>query len=449
MGYFGIISSAVLYHFTGDHIKVYYAIYLCYCLIIFKIFYQINKIIKNSTTVSVLIIIFYIFLITCPITYINNSPIMVLSGLKSFISPFFLSFFLIIQLTSQEKLNHFVKLIVYGGVFATIYCLFEVCNKYLNIFPWFNVMIYNYALIAKGGSLLIDTNVDLFDIRDTIIRPAGIFFNYTANGFFISSCFFMVLLTGKYFIKKIYMIRLITILLYIGVLLSTSRQNIILLHLVILFLIIIIKGRMMTQSFSDLKRGIRFALCLVGFVMLIGLYYFANHFNDLLGGLLDLSGEDSGSSKYIFDGLKLVPANIMYLLSERIIYGLFGIGFYNNIEVGLYNELGINTHEIHFLMYLIIEAGLLGFLLYWLVFFNVGLVCWRKYKRARITLDSDPNFYLLGLIIVLLFAGSLIHYPPQNICSNFIIALSIYIGFVAETKESIFKKAEAIYYFER
>lgn len=444
LGLVGIIVSAVLYHFTAYHIKIYYLIYFCYGLITLKVFHHLNKIVKTRTTMSVLIIIFYVLIITCPITYLYNSPIMILIGLKSLIIPFLLSFLLLLNLNSEDKLNYFLKLIVYGGVFASLFIIFEFFNKYLNIAPLFNSMIYKYSLVARGtSSLVTDTNIELLQsMKEKIIRPAGIFFNYTNNGYFIASCFFIILLTGKYFIKKIYMIRLIMILLYLGVLLSTSRQIIISSHLIILFLFLIKKGRFKTPTSLYLKRGIHFTLYLVGFVIFVSLYYFANYFYDLIG-------KDTNTFNIIFEGFLSVPAKIVYLLSEQTIYGLFGIGFHNAVNVGVYNEIGINIEEIHFLFYLIIEIGILGFIFYWLVFFNAGLVCWRKYKSARFTLDSNPNFYLLGLILMLLFASCLIHYPPQNISTHYIIALSIYIGFLAENKMTIFKKAEAIYPFKQ
>ena len=88
------------------------------------------------------------------------------------------------------------------------------------------------------------------DVKKTIsfLRPTGLFFNYMQNGFFNASSFIILFLCGKRMFSSILINRLILIILYVGVILATSRQVIFSFHLILIMILFIRPSRFNISS---------------------------------------------------------------------------------------------------------------------------------------------------------------------------------------------------------
>ena len=184
----------------------------------------------NNLLIFIIIFSAYVFFVIVPMTLYNNPNPRVLVGLKNHYAPFIIALFLQIKLNSECKLIRFLKIITYCGIIASLYSILQVSSLIFKIFPIINQISINYISSTY-------TQSSIFSLE--IFKVSGLLFNATQNGFFTGCCFFIVLLIGNQFIRKQLTIKLILLVLYIGVIITLSRQILMSLHLILLFILFI------------------------------------------------------------------------------------------------------------------------------------------------------------------------------------------------------------------
>ena len=187
--------------------------------------YQLNNIINYIIIFSA-----YFLLILVPMTFYNNPNPSVLAGLKNHYTPFIIALFLHTKLDSENKVIRLLKVIAYCGIVASLYSILQVSSLVFKIFPIINQISINY--ISETYTQSSFQQLELF-------RVSGLFFNATQNGFFIGVCFFIVLLTGNQFIRNTLIIKLILLVLYIGIIITLSRQILMSLHMLLIIILFI------------------------------------------------------------------------------------------------------------------------------------------------------------------------------------------------------------------
>ena len=134
---FDVLLSVLFSSLFGKNITAYYVTYLFYIIVILYLFWNIKSLNYYPFPKTFLIFFIYMFFVTFPFTVIYNSPIAIAIGIKDFFPSFAIALFMLYKLKNVSKINSFLRLITYGSLIASIYVLFELCNKY---FPFFDLL---------------------------------------------------------------------------------------------------------------------------------------------------------------------------------------------------------------------------------------------------------------------------------------------------------------------
>ena len=367
---------------------------------------------------SVMILIAYFLAITIPITAVNSNIITVLIFFKNTL--LFLPIFLYFKMNFKDvnQFLPFLRTLVYGGVFFAFYVCFEFINKLFNIFPLFNSLIGSYVAASKQSSLSVFADPDNFSILSAI-RPLGLEVSFTSGGYFLASVFFILLFSGHRFIKSGVLKLVCTLVLYIAVMMSTSRQNIFLLHLLLFGLLFIISIRKNVFK-KKVVKSIRInALIILVFITAAVIFLFTRDttvYSDFF------TGKSGGTTEILADNLSALVDKQLGYLSTYPFNFFFGIGCYTPTYPGLYFSLP-HPDELHFLMDTFYTFGAVGFCVFWAVFVVSLFKCWRGFKLSKHLPGNYQDLFLAIIFIDLMFIGNIIHYSPIGLSNSFIVAL--------------------------
>lgn len=372
----------------------------------------------NNLLIFIIIFSAYVFFVIVPMTLYNNPNPRVLVGLKNHYAPFIIALFLQIKLNSECKLIRFLKIITYCGIIASLYSILQVSSLIFKIFPIINQISINYISSTY-------TQSSIFSLE--IFKVSGLLFNATQNGFFTGCCFFIVLLIGNQFIRKQLTIKLILLVLYIGVIITLSRQILMSLHLILLFILFIKSTKYNFPSKLFLKKGKYFILFLFSAMLILSiLFYYTEYYQYAFS----ISNSNETTTKSILlESISNLPRTITHHIIKFPIKSLLGFGFFNGAtDKVIANQLTGVTGELHFLFESLLKFGIIGFAIYWSFIFYSGFICWKNYKAGFVDPKNNPNLFLLGMTIIVFMMLQLIHYSPLGNSNNILFALAIYIS---------------------
>jgi len=267
-------------------------------------------------------------------------------------------------------------------------------------------------------------NPEHFDIY-SIIRPMGLDINFTSSSFLSASGFILFLVAGKYFLKSKHMRYLCIFLTYIAVLLSTSRQVIFSMHIAIFFLLIIAnlnKNRNRDYVIKQLRRFSKYITFLLLVVTILSFSWGLNTYNEFIYGL------KGGTSAILINSFYNAPTKLLSYFTTYPFNALFGIGGYTPGNLGFYTNLP-TLIELHFIMEIFYPMGLIGFILYWSIFYKSIKRSWWAFKVTQN--KKYKEIYLAGVLLGILFAFNIVHYAPVGIITCFIVALIPAIAIIA------------------
>ena len=404
-------------------------LYVLHVLMFLHVIYNYSNYRLNNILNYIIIFSAYLFFILVPMTLYNNPNPSVLAGLKNHYTPFIIALFLHIKLNSENKLIRLLKVITYCGIIASLYSILQVSSLVFKIFPIINQISISY--ISQTYTQSSFQSLELF-------RVSGLFFNATQNGFFIGVCFFIVLLTGNQFIRKPLIIKLILLLLYIGIIITLSRQILMSLHMV-LIIILFIKSSIYSSPFKlFFIKGKHFILFLFLTLLISSILFYNTEYFKYMFSISNLN--ETTTKSILIDDISNIPYTITQHIIKFPFRSLFGFGFYNGAtDTVVANQLTHVSGELHFFFETLVKYGITGFIIFWSFVIYVGFVCWGHYRRGCTGSKSNPNLFLLGATIVVFMMLQLIHYSPLGNSNNIIFALAIYISSNALIRKKRYK----------
>ena len=366
---------------------------------------------------NVFALLVYSLLITLPLTLIYNHVTAFFVFYKNFLMPVILFLYYLKKLRDLQQLIDFLKVIIYGGILFAAYICFEFVNKFFNLFPFFNQIISEYFITNENDAIGKYMNPEGFDIY-SVIRPLGLELSFTASGYFLASIFFILVIAGKRFITNKYWRVPLVFLLYISVLVTTSRQSIFALHILSILLLIIVmikKNKFDKIQFKSVRQHILYVLMAIG---IVATTLVLSNISMYLEYLTETSG---GTGSILTRDLEELPANLATIFLEHPINGFLGIGGYTSSLPGIYFELP-PINELHFLLDIFYVLGIVGFIIFWSIFITSVWTCWRAFLITKSNSNEYKDLYLSGVFIGLLFIFNIVHYPPMGLSNTFIIA---------------------------
>ena len=417
---FSILLSIFLSEITGKHFEFYILSYVFIVItFLFSFLYHFKKLLKINK--YIFYILFYFVTITIPITLFLGNFITIIIFIKNWLLFIPICFFMIINFKNIDNLLPFLKTLVYGGLTASLYVCFEMVNKIFDFFPSFNLSIANYILNSKQKSFYEFANPEKFNVLN-MIRPIGLDINIVSGGFLIGSVFLLILFSGFRFFKskKVYILTIF--ISYFGLLLTTSRQNIFSVHLILFFVFLLVllkKNYFKTENFKSIKFFILTCLSLS-----FPLFFFI--YNSDIGTLLInfYSGNTGGSGTFsiIINDIMMFFDNIIEWFNNYPLNFFFGIGTYTPDYPGIYYDLP-PPRELHFLFDILYTFGIVGFIIFWWLFVYALNKSWKMIVKFRNHNDNFGDLYMSIFFINVLFISSNIHYSPIGLSSSFIVAL--------------------------
>jgi len=431
-----ILLGSTVVHFTGRFIPVYYLFYAFVMIISIEGLFKFTKANLLYFPPAVMWLFVYLVVITGSTTYLYSNITNIFVYCKDNMTPFLLLLYCFSRIDCNYRICCFLKMIIYGGIFAGGYIVFEASSKMLNLFPAFNQAIYNYA--SMGGrsnviSYLDPDKISQFMTATGVIRPRGLDISFTASAFFLASSLIIHLVCGRRLIKGHFINILIVVLLYASVLVSTSRQVILSLHFILLILFMLaLKNKSLKGS---LGHSLRRKLIAVGFACLILAMVAGFLYTIPYQTLSFLLGRTGGASSVIARDLLALPSKLSICFCDFPLTAFCGIGAYTAAYPGIYHDLP-EIGELHLLVGTFYNLGLIGSIIYWSIFFQAAFKCWRAFTRTSLR-DSYQttclqDVYLTGFLLCLLYIGNLAHYSPTGLSTNFIIGLILLISILAD-----------------
>jgi hypothetical protein len=419
---FSILFSILISAFYNKFVSFYYLTYLF--SIYFLIYYLISfKSSKVHVYYPLFILICYILFITTPITIalsdLTNLMVFVKNNLL-FI-PLFLYYKLIFKDNSQ--VIKFLKYLIFGGIFFSLYIIFEFVNKLFLIYPYFNTLIFEYLSKSKNDYLAVFADTDKLNL-ESAIRPLGLELNFTSGAFFLSSIFMILLFSGwRYIINTKYR-TLIQFILLISIFISSSRQNIIFLTFFLLIIFLQNILGLLSERLKVHNNQLKYSLNFIVFtIIIIALFLFSNE--EVYTNFI--TGKSGGTTEILFDDFNSLFDKLYFLLINYPFNFLFGIGAYTPENPGLYFKLK-SVNELHFLLDTFYTFGIFGFIIFWNLFYNSlkKLYVFKNSNKLQLVNNFD-DIKAAFFYITILFFTSNIHYSPIGLTSIYIIALIIYI----------------------
>lgn len=414
----GLFFSMILTHLFGQPILIYYIFYILVFVMLVFLFIPKFNLKFSGVSKNVFVFILYIIVITLPLTLINNHFTAFFVFCKNQLMPILLFLFYLKSIKNIEQLIAFLKIIIKGGVIFAGYICLEFANKLFNIFPFFNQIIAEYFVMNENDSVGSYMNPDNFDIQG-LIRPLGLEISFTASGFFLTSIFFLLVISGHRFIKSANFKTFLVILLYISTIVTTSRQNIFALHLLLfLFYIILIKKKYLFNKIY-IKSCKKYVFYVFMTLFIIISIIILSNISNYLEFLTETSG---GTGSILSNDLVELPSSLFIIFMRYPINGLLGIGAYTSSLPGMYFQLP-PINELHFLLDIFYLLGMIGFIIYWSIFITSVYTCWRAFLIKNSIFCKYKDLYLYGVFIGLLFIINIVHYAPIGLSVNFIISL--------------------------
>ena len=378
---------------------------------------------QKNITVYINLLLWYSILITLPITLYYTNIFVYMIFLKNFLLPFIISAYCIYKITTISKLISFIRFVTYGSLFYSSYIIFEFFNKIFGFFPPLNRAIASYTRMTGRSNLNILSDFESTDPIN-IIRPLGLDINFTANGFISASGLLILLIMGRHIFNNKLVQTVGFMISYFAVLLSTSRQIIVSVHIIILILLLILIKKNISIVLFNTKIMTKVFFALVIIIFLIIIPHIPTHLYDFLsvkGG--------GGTGSILIGNFKSLPNNIFNNLVSHPINSIFGIGGYTPDIPGIYFKMA-KIDELHFLLDIPYSMGFIGFFLYWYIIYKSGKVSW---KASKFTINKQfTDIYITGILLGILFALNIIHYSPVGIFSCFFVALIPVIAVMAQ-----------------
>jgi hypothetical protein len=432
---FSILSLPLrmfLHGITGRDIKIYLLLYLFYVIIAYLGFTWLIISGKLRYIPFVyLMFLLYVIIVTIPISLFNNDPVMVLIGLKQFMPPFVIAILAFTTLKSGDNIAQYLRIITYGGLFAAIFVFFEIFNKFSSVVPFFSEMLLDFA--KETGTAQMVRLMSPIESIDNYMRPIGILANYTANGFFIGSAFFVSLICGRRIFAMSYKQKIIPLFLFFGCIATTSKQAIFLVTLLLfgLLLLGVFKKKIFKYYFINSKIKLLLIWKIV-FTALSSIYFY-----NLLSRFILVNIGLSKIGHSVAGGLKndielLFSSKLVKIFIETPFSFLFGSGFAD----GSHQSANLVKYasgfgELHFFRSYFLTLGLVGFLLFFSVLCSTFLSSINGLMRKS---SEEKDLYLLSIILLLFLVGNFVHYPPLRLINNFIFAYSLFMGLYGRNK---------------
>jgi hypothetical protein len=413
----GILLSIIFTHIFGRPVLVYYVVYVLFLGMVVSLFVPKFSINLSGVSRNVFTLLVYSLLITLPLTIIYNHVTAFFVFYKNFLMLVILFLYYLKKLRNLQQLTDFLKGIIKGGIFFAGYICFEFVNKFFNLFPFFNQIISEYFVANKNDAIGNYMNPEGFDIY-SVIRPLGLELSFTASGYFLASIFFILVIAGKRFISNKYWRIPLVFLLYISVIVTTSRQNIFAMHFLLAFLLLIVmikKNKLDKIKFKSIRQHIFYVLIAIG---VVAAALILSNISMYLEYLTETNG---GTGSILTRDLEELPANLANIFLHHPINGFLGIGGYSSSLPGIYFELP-PINELHFLLDIFYAMGIVGFIIFWSIFITSVWTCWRAFLISNSRSSEYKDLYLSGVFIGLLFIINIVHYAPMGLSNTFIIA---------------------------
>jgi hypothetical protein len=317
----------------------------------------------------------------------------------------------------------FIKYLIFGGIFFAFYLIFEFLNKILGLFPIFNNLIFEYLSSSKNDYLAVFADSDKFKV-ESAIRPLGLELNFTSGAFFLSSIFLIILFSGWRVFGNFKIRVFFQVVLFLAVIISTSRQNLLFLSLFIVFIFLQSIFGTIFNRYKLHGKETRFSIYVIVYSLIFfGLYMLTNEqvYTDFL------LGKSGGTSEILLEDISSLFNNLSFFLLNYPFNFLFGIGAYTPEAPGIYYNLQ-PVNELHFFLDTFYSLGLVGFVLFWFVFI-ASFKNLRRYKNSNILkeLSNFDDLKASFTYITILFVCSNVHYSPIGLITIYIIALIILI----------------------
>ena len=232
VGLLSVVLDALLIYYINIPFNFYYLYYILLVVVAIITLLSKERLKLIGISRNIMLLIIYSIIITAPLTLINGNIIAYLIFIKNTFITFIIFFYLQIKINSLEKVKVYIHSIIKGGILFSIYIGFEFINKIFELIPSFNKILRYYYSISRNTAMAGFADLDQMS-QLGIIRPLGLEINFTAGAFFLSSVFFIVLISGERFFKKSTSKTLALVLLYLGTVITSSRQIIYSMHILL------------------------------------------------------------------------------------------------------------------------------------------------------------------------------------------------------------------------
>ena len=375
-----------------------------------------------NITVYINLLLQYSMIITLPITLYYTNIFVYIIHLKDMLLPFIVSVYCIYKITNISKLKTFIRYVTYGSIFYSSFLIVEFFNKIFGFSPSLNRAIASYVTHSGRSFQLLMSDYESNNPIN-IIRPIGLDTNFTATAFISASGLLILIIMGRHVFSNKSVQTFGIMISYFAVLISTSRQIIGSVHIILFMLLIILLFKnnlsiVLHKTKKVIKVLFAFVIMMI-FILVpkIPIVYYKF-----------ISEPSTGS--ILIDNFKSLPNNIIKNLVSHPINSFFGIGGYTpDAQDVLYGNMA-KIGELHFLLDIPYTMGFIGFFLYWYIIYKSGKLSWQASKFTRNKLYVD--IYITGAFLGILFALNIIHYSPVGIFSCFFVALIPVIAVIAQ-----------------
>ena len=416
----GVLLSIIVSHLLKRTVFVYDLSYFLLVSFVGLALIQIKKWRSTQLVISNMLLIIYCIFITLPLTLFHGNIYAFLVFIKNSVLFSFLFFYYQKKLNTIDRTVEFMSTLVKGGIFYSVYIYLEFVNKLLNIVPSATEVINSFYMGSRLTGIAQYADSDQFDIL-TIIRPMGLEISFAAGGFFLSSIFFIVLISGRRFFKSGYQRFLVLILLYFSVFLTTSRQIIFSMHILlflIAFLSLIFK-RIRNMKFWKMTIGV-FLIFFLSALLLIKFYPNSDH--------IDFFANAGGQTgEVLSDDFEEFFSKVDFVFSEYPLAATFGIGGYTPTYPGFYPNLP-SPNELHYLFDIPYSMGVVGACIYWYIFIYSIRSCWLSCLNFKYFHEDYTDIFLTCVILGLSVVMCLVHYSPMGLSTIFLFALIPHIA---------------------
>ena len=416
----GVLLSIIVSHLLKRTVFVYDLSYFLLVSFVGLALIQIKKWRSTQLVITNMLLIIYCIFITLPLTVFHGNIYAFLVFIKNSVLFSFLFFYYQKKLNTIDRTIEFISTLVKGGLFYSVYLHIEFVNKLFNIAPSATEAINSFYMGSNLTGIAVYADPDQFDIL-TIIRPMGLEISFAAGGFFLSSIFFIVLISGRRFFKSDFQRFCVLILLYSSVFITTSRQIIFSMHILLILIAIssLIFKRIRNMEFWKSTIGVLMIFFLSA-LLLLKFYPNSEH--------LDFFANAGGQTGEVLrDDIEELFSKVIFVFSEYPLAAMFGIGGYTPTYPGFYPNLP-SPNELHYLFDIPYSMGFVGACIYWYVFIYSIRRSWLACLRSKYIHEDYTDIFLVCLVLGLSVVMCLVHYSPMGLSTIFLIALIPHIA---------------------